>query len=78
MQNVALKALVPFKITLSLNWDILGPFSNISCPNEINILELEQLNHQMAVCIYKGDLSLDTRREFRNFRLFFVFLATAG
>ena len=56
MQNVESKALVPFKITLPMNWDILGPFSTIRCPNEINILKLEQLNDQMVICIYKGDL----------------------
>ena len=56
MENVESKALVLFKITLPLNWDILGPFSPISCPNEINTLKLEQLNHQMVICIYKGDL----------------------
>ena len=36
-----LKALVPFKMSLPVNWDILGPFSSTSCPNEINILKLE-------------------------------------
>ena len=36
-----LKALVPFKMSLSMNWDTLGPFSSTSCPNEINILKLE-------------------------------------
>ena len=46
----------PFKITLLMNWDILGPFFLISYPNEINILKLEQLNHPMIICIYKGDL----------------------
>ena len=51
-----LKALVPFKMSLPVNWDILGPFSSTSCPNEINILKLEQLNHQMTICIYKGDI----------------------
>ena len=56
MQNVELKTLVPFKITLLMNWDILGPFSPISCPNEINVRKLEQVNHQMVMCIYKGDL----------------------
>ena len=28
----------------------------IYCPNEINILKLEQMNHQVVICIYKGDL----------------------
>ena len=36
-----LKALVPFKMSLPVNWDILGPFSSTSCSNEINILKLE-------------------------------------
>ena len=45
----------PFQVTLPMNWDILEPFSHISYPNEINILKLEQLNHQMVICIYKGD-----------------------
>ena len=57
MQNVELKALVSFKKSLPMNWDILGPFSPASFPNEINLLKLEQLNHQMAICIYKGDLT---------------------
>ena len=39
------KALVPFKISLPMKWNMLGPFSPASCPNEINILKLEQLNH---------------------------------
>ena len=56
MQNVELKASVPFKITLPMNWDILGTFSPIRCPNKINILKLEQLNHQIVICIYNGDL----------------------
>ena len=51
-----LKPLVPFKMSLPMNWDILGLFSSISCTNEINILKLEELNHQMTICIYKGDL----------------------
>ena len=51
-----LKALLPFKMSLPMNWDILEPFSSTNCPNEINILKLEQLNHQMTICIYKGDL----------------------
>ena len=50
-----LKALVPVKMSLPTNWNILGPFSSTSCPNEINILKLEQLNHQMTICICKGD-----------------------
>ena len=54
--GIELKALVPSKISLPMNWDILGPFSSTSCYNEINILNLEQLNHQMINCIYKGDL----------------------
>ena len=44
-----LKALFPFKMSLPMNWDILGPFSFTSCANEINILKLEQLNHQMII-----------------------------
>ena len=67
-------ALVPFKMSLPMNWDILGRFSPTSFPNEINILKLEQLNHQMTICIYKGAL-LDKRREVEHFRLFSVFLA---
>ena len=47
MQNMKLKALVPFKVSLGVS----GPFSLASGPNEINILKLEQLNHQIAVCI---------------------------
>ena len=54
--GIELKTLVPFKISLSMNWDMMGPFSPASCPNEINILKLEQLNHQMTICIYNGDL----------------------
>ena len=50
------KALVPLKMSSPINWDILGPFSSTSCPNEINILKLEQLNHQMTVCIYQENL----------------------
>ena len=38
-----------------MNWDILGPFSSTSYPDEINILKLEQLKHQMTICIYKRD-----------------------
>ena len=57
-----------------MNWDILGRFSPTSFPNEINILKLEQLNHQMTICIYKGAL-LDKRREVEHFRLISVFLA---
>ena len=44
-----LKALFPFKMSLPMNLDILGPFSFTSCANEINILKLEQLNHQMII-----------------------------
>ena len=54
--GIELKALVLFKMFLPMNWDMLGPFPSTSCPNEINILKLEQLNHQMTICIYKGDL----------------------
>ena len=36
-----------------MNWDILGPFSFTSCPNEINILKLEQLDNQMTIPIYE-------------------------
>ena len=54
--GIELKALVPFKMSWPMNWDILGPFSSTSCPNKINILKLEQPNHQMTICIYKGDL----------------------
>ena len=56
--GIELKALVPFKMFLPMNWDILGPFSSTSCPNEINILKLEQLNHQMTICIYKENLTV--------------------
>ena len=55
--GIELKALAPFKMSLPMNWDILRPFSYTSCPNETNILKLEQLNHQMTICIYKGDLN---------------------
>ena len=48
--------LAPFKITFPMNWDIFGPFSHISFPNKINTLKPEQLNHQMVICVYKGDL----------------------
>ena len=51
------KTLVPFKMSLPINCDILGLFSSTSFPNEINILNLEQLNHQMTICIYKRDLT---------------------
>ena len=54
--GIELKALVPFKMPLPMNGDILGPIFSTSCPNEINILTLEQLNHQMTICIYKEDL----------------------
>ena len=57
MQNVKLKALVSFKMSLPMNWDILGPFSHAGCSNKTNLLKIEQLNHQMAICIYKGDLT---------------------
>ena len=40
-----------------MNWNVLGPFSSTSFPNEIDILKLEQPNHQMTICIYKGDLT---------------------
>ena len=33
--GIELKALVPFKISLPMNWDILGPFSPVNCPNAI-------------------------------------------
>ena len=35
INGIELKALVPFKISLPMNWDILGPFSPINCPNAI-------------------------------------------
>ena len=54
--GIELKALVPFKMSLPMNWDIMGPFTFTSCLNEINILKLKQLNHQITICIYKGDL----------------------
>ena len=54
--GIELKALVPFKFPLPMNWDTLGPFSSTSSPNEINNLKLEQLNHQMTIYVYKGDL----------------------
>ena len=60
MENVelnSLKSLVPFKMFWLMSWDILGPFSSTSCPNDINILKLEKLNHQMTICIYKVDLT---------------------
>ena len=55
--GIEMKALAPFKMSLPMNWDILGPFSSTSFPNEIDILKLEQLNHQVTICIYKGDLT---------------------
>ena len=55
--GIELKALVPFNMSLPMNWDILGSFCSTRCPSEINILKLEQLNHQMAICFYKGDLT---------------------
>ena len=55
--GIEMKALAPFKMSLPMNWEILGPFSSTSCSNEINILKLEQLNSQMTICIYKGDLT---------------------
>ena len=66
-----LKALFPFKMSLPMNWDILGPFSFTSCANEINILKLEQLNHQMIL----RETSLNPRRDVEYFRLFSVFMA---
>ena len=72
--EIELKTLVPFKMSVPMNWDILEPFSSTSCPNEKNILKLEKLNHQMRICIYKGT-SMDTRQEVEHFSLFSVFLA---
>ena len=47
----------PFKNNLAHELGYIGALSPIiSCPNKINILKLEQLNHQMVICIYKGDL----------------------
>ena len=54
--GIEMKVLAPFKMPLPMNWDILGPFSFTSCSNEINIVKLEQLNPQITICIYKGDL----------------------
>ena len=51
-------------------WNILGPFSSTGCPDKINILKLEQLNHQVTTCIYKGDL---TGYETRSWTLWVVF-----
>ena len=42
-----------------MNWDIMGPFSPASCPNEIKILKLEQLNHKMTIAFIR-EISLDT------------------
>ena len=53
--RIELKTLVSFKMSLPMNWDVLGPFSSTSYPDEINILKLEQLKHQMTICIYKRD-----------------------
>ena len=50
MQNVQWKALVPFKVSFPLIWGI-GALSPASFPNEINILKLEQLTYQVAICI---------------------------
>ena len=51
MQNVKLKALVPFKI--SFPYDVrFGTLFPPSCPNEANTLKLEHLNHQMAFWIW--------------------------
>ena len=55
--EIDMTALVSFKMFLSMIWDILGTFSSKSGPNEINIQKLEQLNHLMIICIYKGDLT---------------------
>ena len=68
------KAFVPFKMSFPVNWNILGPFSSTICPNEINILKLEQLNHQMTNCIYKGEL-IGYKREVEHFRLYSFVLA---
>ena len=54
-----------------MNWDVLGPFSSTSCPNEINIRKIQQLNNQMII----RETSLDPRRDVEHFRLFSVFLA---
>ena len=70
--GIELKALVPFKIFLPMNWDILGPFSSTSGPNEINILKLEQLSHHLTICIYKENL-IGTRRKVKH--LLSIFLA---
>ena len=32
-RGIELKALVPFKMSLPMNWNILGPFSSTSFPN---------------------------------------------
>ena len=72
--GIELKALVPFKTFLPMNCDILAPFSSTSFSNELNILKLKQLNHQMTICIYKGDL-IGYKQKVEHFKSFFVFLA---
>ena len=47
----------PFQNNLAHELGYIGALSPTSCPNKINILKLEQLNHQMAISIYKEDLT---------------------
>ena len=32
--GIELKALVPLKMSVPMNWDLWGPFSSTCCPNE--------------------------------------------
>ena len=46
-----LNDLVPFKVSVLMIWG-MGPLFPARCPNETNILKLEELKHQMiAFCI---------------------------
>ena len=42
----------PFQNYLAHELGYIETLSSISFPNEINILKIEQLNHQMVICIY--------------------------
>ena len=53
--GIELKTLVLFKMSVHES-GYTGTFSSANCPNETDILKLEQLKHQMTICIYKADL----------------------
>ena len=45
----------PFQNNLAHELGYIRALSPISCPNQINILKLEQLNYRMVISNYKGD-----------------------